>query len=129
MELVDENGEVQAEASMVPQGDAHIGLVAEQLGVDMADLQKWLCNRRIVTDTESLVIPLNLKQVSGMIELGESGNEGRVVRRKDWRGYKKRHIPGPLIFCVSICLWLRIAPLKHMDQETSFLFWGCVLSL
>lgn len=54
---------------LFPQNDDfHLALSAELLGIDRLQLQKWICNRKIVTVGEVLIKPLNAREVSSIAE-------------------------------------------------------------
>ena len=49
---------------MLQKDDFHLHMVSELLGIDKGQLQKWLCNRKIVATGEVYIVPLNLREVS-----------------------------------------------------------------
>eukprot|EP00794_Sanderia_malayensis_P004645 gene4645-5253_t len=50
--------------SEIAKGDFSIHVVAELLGIDRGQLQKWLCNRKIVATGEVYVKPLNATEAN-----------------------------------------------------------------
>lgn len=60
IEITDDRGE---EESKIDPDDPHLLTAASLLGVEAAELQKWLCNRRIATSQDVYTKPLTPAQV------------------------------------------------------------------
>jgi len=50
--------------AQVENGDFHLHMVSGLLGIDKGQLQKWLCNRKIVTTGEIYIVPLDVMQAN-----------------------------------------------------------------
>ncbi|XP_046682194.1 unconventional myosin-Va isoform X2 [Homalodisca vitripennis] len=51
--------------SSIPEADSHLLILAELLGVDVQELRKWLCLRRIVSRREVFEKPMTLTEAMG----------------------------------------------------------------
>ena len=78
---------------MSQKDDFHLHMVSELLGIDKGQLQKWLCNRKIVATGEVYIVPLNLREVSVFLSISATAID--ISRRVDL------HLLSP---CSNVCV-------------------------